>query len=343
DYDHDGDLDLFIGTRVVPGNFPFSQTSLLLRNDSKKNAIQFTDVTSGNAPAFKDAGMITDAVWYDVDKDGWDDLLAVGEWTGLKIYHNDKGKLRDYSKEYGLENTGGFWNKIIPADVDNDGDIDFVLGNLGDNTSFKASRQKPLTIYANDFNGDGRVDPVLTWYVQDKSYPFNSRDELAEQMPELNKKFLRYADFADATIESMFSPEQISQSAKFYIHTTHSSLLINNGKNQFQLKPLPLEAQFSMVEGITYDDYDGDGNKDVLLTGNFFPFRVQQGRSDAGIGCLLKGDAKGNFTTVKMEQSGLLVQGDVRDMVTLKSKKGTTIIISKNSGPIQVLQKNINK
>ena len=339
DYDHDGDLDLFIGTRVAPGNFPLSQTSVLLRNDSKKDDIKFTDVTSEVAPGFKEAGMVTDAVWYDVDKDGWKDLVVVGEWTGLKIYHNDKGKLRDISSEAGLENTAGFWSKIIPADVNNDGNIDFIIGNLGDNTSFKATPQQPLTIFVNDFNNDGQIDPVMTWYVQNKSYPFNSRDELAEQMPVLNKKFLHYSDFADATINDMFSPEQIQQSKKFYIHTTHSSLLVNKGNNHFELKPLPLEAQFSMIQGIEYDDFDGDGKKDLLLAGNFFPFRVQQGRSDAGTGCLLKGNDKGNFASVKREKTGLLVQGDVRDMVTLKSKKGSYIIISKNSGAIQVLQK----
>ena len=139
----------------------------------------------------------------------------------------------------------------------------------------------------------------------------------------------------------MFSPEQIQQSKKFYIYTTQSSLLINND-NHFELKPLPLEAQFSMLQGIEYNDFDGDGINDLLLTGNFFPFRVQQGRSDAGIGCFLKGDGKGNFTPVNRKESGLLVQGDVRDMITLKSKKGSYIIISKNNGAIQVLQKNNN-
>lgn len=343
DFDHDGDLDLFIGTRVAPGNFPFSQTSLLLRNDSKKNVPLFTDVTSELAPGFKDAGMVTDAVWCDIDNDGWEDLVVVGEWSDIKIYHNEKGRLRDISTQAGLANTAGFWCTIIPADVDDDGDMDFVIGNLGDNTSFKASQQEPLAIFANDFNNDGRIDPVMTWYVQHKSYPFNSRDELAEQMPVLNKKFLHYSDFADATIEDLFSPEQIAQSRKFYIQTTHTSVLVNNGNNHFELKPLPLEAQLSMVRGIAFNDYDGDNKKDLLLTGNFFPFRVQQGRSDAATGCLLKGDAKGNFTPVNRKESGLLVQGDVRDMITLKSKKGSCIIISRNSGPAQVLQNNKGK
>jgi hypothetical protein len=342
DYDHDGDLDLFIGTRVAPGNYPLSTPSLLLRNDSKKNAVKFTDVTRELASSFKDAGMVTDAVWYDIDKDGWEDLIVVCEWTGIKIYHNEKGRLRDISREAGLENTGGFWCKIVPADVNNDGKVDFVIGNLGDNTSFKATSQQPLTIYVNDFNNDARIDPVMTWYVQNKSYPFNSRDELIEQMPVLNKKFLHYSDFADATIEEMFSPEQIQQSKKFNIYTTHSSLLINKGNNHFELKPLPLEAQFSMLQGIIYDDFDGDDKMDLLLTGNFFPFRVEQGRCDAGIGCLLKGNDKGNFVPVKREKTGLLVQGDVRDMIFVKGKKGkkSYIIISKNNAAIQVIQKN---
>lgn len=340
DYDHDGDADLFIGTRAAPGNYPLSTPSLLLRNDSKKNAVIFTNVTREFAPDFKDAGMVTDAVWNDIDKDGWEDLIVVGEWTDIKIYHNEKGRFGNISREAGLENTGGFWSKILPADVDNDGDTDFVTGNLGDNTSLKATPQQPLTLFVNDFNNDGYIDPVMTWYVQHKSYPFNSRDELAEQMPVLNKKFLHYSDFADATIDNMFSPEQIQQSKKFYIHTTQSSLLINKGNNHFELKPLPLEVQFSMLQGIVYDDFDGDGKEDLLLTGNFFPFRVQQGRSDASIGCLLKGNDKGNFTPVKREKTGLLVQGDIRDMISVKGKRGSYIIISKNNSAIQIIKKN---
>ncbi|MEP7107960.1 MAG: VCBS repeat-containing protein [Ferruginibacter sp.] len=339
DYDHDGDPDLFIGTRVAPGNYPLSTASLLLRNDSKKGAVIFTNVTRDLAPGFKDAGMVTDAIWIDADKDGWEDLVVAGEWEGIKIYHNERGRFSITSKEYGLENTGGFWCKIIPADIDNDGDIDFVTGNLGDNTPLKATIIQPLTLFVNDFDNDGRNDPVITWYVQNKSYPFNSRDELAEQMPVLNKKFLHYSDFADATIDNMFSPGQIQQSKKFYIYTTQTSLLVNKGNNHFELKALPVEAQFTMSQGIIYDDFDGDGKKDLLLTGNFFPFRVQQGRSDAGTGCLLRGDGRGNFEPVKREKTGLLVQGDVRDMISVKGKKGDYIIISKNNDAIQVIQK----
>jgi hypothetical protein len=179
----------------------------------------------------------------------------------------------------------------------------------------------------------------MTWYIQGVSYPFNSRDELVEQMPILNKKFLKYADFAKATATDVLNAEQMAVARKYYIYTTRTAVLLNdNGK--FQLKPLPVEAQFSIVDAILYKDYDGDGRADIFMAGNFFPFRVQQGRCDAGMGLLLKGDGKGNFTTVPRTATGVYVPGDVRDMAELQSKKGSVIIISKNNDTVQVLRKN---
>ncbi len=194
DIDHDGDLDLFVGAKVIPGRYPYSVGSIILRNDVDKQSgkISFTDITKTMAgDALFKAGMVNDAVWTDIDKDGWQDLIVVGDWMPIKIFHNDKGKkMTDVSTASGLDKTNGFWCKIIPADIDHDGDIDFIVGNLGTNTQFKTSIDEPLITYVGDFNNDGMMDPVMTWYLQHKSYPFNSRDELAEQMPVLNKKFL---------------------------------------------------------------------------------------------------------------------------------------------------------
>jgi len=297
DFDKDGDQDLFVGNRTVPGNYPLSVGNILLRNDYKETGtLRFTNVTKAlTAQTLFNVGMVTDAVWTDIDKDGWTDLIVVGEWMPIKIYKNQGGKsFTDISGSSGLSNTGGWWCKIVPADIDKDGDTDFILGNLGSNTQFKTSAREPLITYVDDFNADGRIDPIMTWYIQNKSYPFNSRDELIEQMPVLNKKFLRYADFADATIHNIISEDQINKARKLYVHQTHSSLLVNNDGN-FELKTLPLEAQFSMMNGILYKDYDGDNKEDILLTGNFYPFRVQQGRCDANLGVLLKGNGKGDI------------------------------------------------
>jgi enediyne biosynthesis protein E4 len=246
----------------------------------------------------------------------------------------------DITQQSGLNNNDGWWCKIIPADIDNDGNIDFIAGNMGWNTQFKATANEPLTTYAADFNGDGKVDPIITWFVQGKPYLFNSRDEMLEQLPGINKRFLKYADYAEANIDKLFEKLQIDAARKFYIKNTSTSFVRNNGKGFFTLMPLPLETQFSPVMGILYNDYDGDGKKDILTAGNFFPFRVQQGRCDAGTGSLLRADGNGNFKGIDISKTGLFLQGDIRDMLEVKGKKGRVIVISKNSGGVQVIKNN---
>ena len=344
DFDHDGDLDLFIGARCIPGHYPFSAGSILLRNDLDRSTgkIHFTDVTSEMAgdPLFR-VGMVTDAAWCDIDKDGWPDLVVAGDWMPISIFHNDHGRsFTNITAAAGLDKTDGFWCKIIPADLDHDGDTDLIVGNLGDNTQFRTSKQEPMITYVGDFNEDGRIDPLMTWYIQHVSYPFNSRDELTQQMPALKKKFLRYDAFGKATINDMLSPEQIEKARKFYIYNTHSSVLINTG-GKFECRALPVETQFSMMSAISYGDYDGDGKEDIFMGGNFYPFRVQQGQCDAGLGTLLKGDGKGGFTTVDRRLSGLCIGGDVRDGVELRGPAGqSTLLLSKNNDRVQVIRKN---
>jgi hypothetical protein len=342
DFDKDGDLDLFVGARVKPGNYPFSEGNMILRNDisTRDKTVRFTNVTGLiTGQDFSNTGMVTDASWSDVNRDGWPDLVILGDWMPVKIFGNEKGrKLVDITASSGLDTSNGWWCKIVPADVDKDGDIDFILGNMGNNTQFKAKRQQPLVTYTGDFNIDGRIDPIMTWYIQGTSYPFNSRDELMEQMPQLNKKFLKYADYAKATINDILGKEQAEKARKFYIYHTETSLLINtNGK--FALKALPIAAQFSMMTGILYGDFDGDKKEDILLSGNFYPFRVQQGKCDAGIGALLKGDGNGNFLPLDRKTTGLYITGDVRDMLEVKGSDRGLIIVSKNNAQVQVIAK----
>lgn len=336
DFDNDGDIDLFVGATAIPGHYPVSAGNMILRNDFDKGHIQFTDITKTIAgDVLFRAGMVTDAAWTDIDKDGWKDLVLAGGWMLVMIFHNEKGnKLTDISLAAGLDKSNGWWCKLLPADIDGDGDMDFILGNMGLNTQFKTSEQQPLIIYAYDFDNNGKLDPIMTWYIQGVSYPFNSRDEVTGQLPVLNKKFLRYADFGKATIDQLFPKEQLDKARKFYVYHTASSLLINNG-GKFTLKALPGESQFSTVNAIAYKDCDGDGKEDILLTGNFYPFRVQQGQCDASLGTLLKGDGKGNFTVVQRSETNLYVPGDVRDMVELKDG---VILISKNNSGVQVLK-----
>jgi hypothetical protein len=340
DFDNDGDLDLFIGASAIPGHYPISAGNLVLRNDFDPSTYQLrcTDITGtlvGDA-LFR-AGMVKDASWTDIDKDGWQDLVIAGEWMPIMIFRNEQGKkLTDISKLSGLEKSNGWWCKILPADIDHDGDMDFILGNMGLNTQFRTNEQEPLVTYALDFDNNGQLDPIMTWYIHGVSYPFNSRDEVTGQLPVLNKKFLRYSDFGKATINDMFSQEQLDEARTFYVYHTETSLLINND-GKFVLKPLPGEAQFSAVNSMLYNDYDGDGKEDILLTGNFYPFRVQQGPCDAGLGALLKGDGKGNFSPVPRKRTALYVRGDVRDMMQLNDG---LIIVSKNEDAVQVLKAN---
>jgi len=344
DFDKDGDIDLFVGDRTVPGMYPMVGGNILLRNDYDKitRQVKFTNITptAGGGNLFN-AGMVTDAVWTDIDKDGWPDLVLGGDWMPIKIFHNNNGaKFTDITEASGLSTTNGFWRKILPADIDQDGDIDLVVGNIGCNTNFKCSPAEPMVTYAADFSNDGSIDPIMTRFIKGKPYPTHSRDELMEQMPQLNKVFLKYADYAGATLENIITKEQIAAAQKFYVYHTESAILIND-KGKFSFRPLPIEAQFSSIYGISFRDYDDDGKNDLLLTGNFFPFRVQQGNNDASLGLLLKGNNKGDFKPVARNISGLFVPGDVRDMITLNGKKESKIVVSKNSGSIQVIRKNI--
>ena len=341
DFDKDDDLDLFVGARCIPGYYPMSAGNIILRNDLDRstNQLRFTDITkeiSGDM-LFK-VGMTTDAVWADIDKDGWQDLVIVGDWMPISIFRNHQGKkLIDITTGSALDKSNGWWCKIVPADVDHDGDLDLIAGNLGTNTQLSVSAEEPLITYAADFDKNGRIDPLMTRYIQHVSYPYNSRDEITGQMPILNKKFLRYSQYANATIKDILTREQIEQSKKLYVYQTKTSLFINK-EGKFEEKVLPIETQFSMMSGIIYKDYDGDGNEDILLTGNFYPFRVQQGPCDANIGLLLKGNNKGDFSIVDRRLTGLYVPGDVRDMLELKTSRGNIIVVSKNSDAVQVLE-----
>ncbi|MET0637438.1 MAG: VCBS repeat-containing protein [Chitinophagaceae bacterium] len=341
DFDKDGDLDLFVGASSVPGVYPVSTGNIILRNDHRDGSSlpHFTDITRQVAgDTLLKAGMVTDAEWADLDKDGWPDLVIGGNWMPVTIFHNEQGKsFRNITGEAGLQSSNGWSSRLLIADLDNDGDPDIVSGNLGNNTQFRTTADEPMVLYASDFNDDGRLDPVISWYIHNISYPFNSRDELVEQMPALNKRFIRYEDYAKATMNSLFTKEQIDKARKYYIYNTASQILINN-KEKFEVRTLPTEVQFSLVNSILYNDFDGDGLKDLLLAGNFFPFRAQQGRCDASIGTLLKGDGKGNFITVNRQETGLTIGGDVRDMVEINGKTGRQIIISKNNDAVQVLK-----
>lgn len=343
DWDRDGDMDLFVGGYARPGSFPRGSGCHLLRNDSKNGTIRFTDITAQMVPDLEKTGIVTDAVWEDINNDGWPDLLVAGQWMPLKLYINKKGVLKDQSSAYGLDSTGGLWTRILPADVNGDGKIDFVLGNLAPNTSLRASVPEPMCIYSGDFDGNGSLDPLLCYYLKGTSYPVFSRDELVDEIPSLKKKYLRYADYADATPVSIFGEDALKKAEQYNVQELRNCVLINEG-GRLRLKPLPVAAQLSAVWGMACEDFDGDGHKDLLLCGNFYPFRTQIGREDAGKGLLLKGDGRGDFSPLFYGVTGLELGGDVRGLLPVRVGAGARpaeewYLIAQNSDTLRVIRR----
>jgi enediyne biosynthesis protein E4 len=317
DIDGDGDLDLFIGGRVIPGRYPLAAPSKILVNDGKAN---FTDATKTIAPSFDTLGLVTDAVWIDLNHDKKKDLVVVGEWMPVKVYLSTNGHLEDASAAYIPFASNGWWNHINAADIDNDGDEDLIIGNAGTNTQFHVSEKEPISEMYGDFDKNGSIDPILCYFVQGICYPAFSRDDLAEQVPFVNKKYLTYSSYSIAKADELFSKEQMADSKKLQANLMETVYLENTGKN-FKLHHLPAEAQFSPVYSSQVADFDGDQQKDILLTGNNTFTRIKFGRYSANHGVVLKGDGKGNFRYLPQPLSGLNIRGNVRNSAFIGKQK----------------------
>ena len=328
DYDGDGDLDLFVGVRLKPFMYGYPCKGYVLQNNGKGI---FTDVTEQTAPALKEAGMITDAKWFDYDKDGKPDLVVTGEYMPVRIFHNENKQLKEITTTAGLQNSNGWWNRLVIADINGDGYDDIIAGNHGLNSRFKCSEKKPVSMYVSDFDENGSIEQVITCYNGDKAYPMALRHDLVAVLPYLKKKYLKYDSYKEQTIEDIFTKEQLAKAIKLESKEMRSSVIINNRNGTFTLKPLPVEAQFSTVSGIAVSDYDGDGKADILLGGNFYQSKPEVGIYDASYGLLLKGDGKGNFKAVKEMQSGILVKGQVRNITSIKAGKKNLLIFAKNN------------
>lgn len=334
DYDNDGDLDLFVGTRAKPFLLGVPVDGYLLENDGSGH---YDNVTTSDASVLKKLGMITDATWADIDRDGSEDLVVVGEWMGIKIFKNNNGSLRDISSEVGLDSTNGWWNTIAKADIDNDGDIDFIIGNHGLNSRFKASLEKPVTMYVNDFDQNGSAEPIVCTYIGDKSYPLALKHDLVMQLPMLKKKYVAYESYKDQSIEDIFGPELIEKSVTSEVYMLQSVVLINEG-GSFDIKVLPRQAQLSPVYGIEIQDFDSDGHLDVVLGGNFYNAKPEVGRYDASYGTFLKGDGAGDFSYITNESVGLSIDGQVRGLTTIKSKQENLLLIARNNESLLTLK-----
>jgi len=336
DIDGDGDADLFVGSRVSPGMYPSTPESKILINDGKGN---FTDGTAAIAPEIKYAGMVSDAVWIDVNQDKINDLIIVGEWMPIRIFLNQKGKLKDRSTEFIKFGSSGWWNTIYADDMDADGDKDLVIGNLGLNAQFKASENEPMSIYYKDFDENGSVDPIFCYYIGGVSYPAASRDDLMDQLPSLKNKFLEYHKYANATINDLFTADQLKDAKMLKAELLETVYLENTGKG-FNLKRLPVEAQYAPVYAIASSDLDKDGKKDLILAGNNSWTRIKFGHFTSSNGTLLSGNGKGEFSYVPQWKSGLNIRGNVRSLKMFPSGKnsGTQFVFGINNAPVKTVK-----
>jgi len=336
DFDGDGKPDIFIGARNVPGTYGVIPSSVLLKNEGHG---QFTDVTKEMAPDLTQLGMVTDARWADIDKDGIRELVVVGDWMPVTILKFKEHKLEKIST---IPHSAGWWNCLTVGDLNGDGSPDMVAGNFGLNSRIKASREQPAKLYVADFDGNGKTECIPVYYKTDgKAYPFYLKNDMQMQIPALKKKFLHFTEYAGKSMEEVFSPEQLKEAATLTVEQTQSCIFINDGKGNFTMEPLPTMAQLSPVYGILAEDLDGDGIKDLVLVGNFYGVEPQLGRFDANYGTVLMGNARHGYEYRPPVASGIFVPGESRDIVNIPGKKKEgTIIVAVNNNKLEMFKKN---
>ena len=338
DFDRDGDLDLFVCGRNSVGEYPLSPQSFLLQNDSKNRQCSFSNITSSIGSVLSDAGMLSDALWTDFDNDGWIDLIAVGEFTAIKFFKNNKGRFVDVSQATGLTATKGWWNSIAGGDFDRDGDIDYLIGNLGLNGPYKATKNEPVCIYAADYDKNGRLDPIMCHFIDGREYMVHARNDIIQQIIGMRARFLTFDKYASATFPEAMTKDEIASAYVVKAETFESSYIENLGKGKFAIRPLPLEAQFSPLYGMTVTDIDGDGLLDVVGVGNSFSTEVQTGRYDAQGSIILKSNGKANFIP---QRSILNIPGDNKSVVLLNQANGSSaLVIGSNSDSLRLFSIN---
>lgn len=329
DFNEDGYIDLFIGGRSVPWEYGTVPNSYLLQNDG---AGKFIDVTDKFAPGLKKAGFIKDANWIDLNKDGRKDLALAMEWDGISVYLNNKGS---FSKTY-ISSLKGWWNFILPCDVDNDGDIDFIAGNQGLNSRLQASEDQPVRMYFYDFDGNGKKEQILTYYLDNKELPFTNKSDLEKQLPEIKKRFLYAKDFANASLKEIFGGDKLKKAALFSANYFSNAILINDGKMNFEVRPLPWEAQVTTYKTATILDINKDNLPDIILGGNYYSNNIQLGRYDADFGSVLINLGKGNFKYEEL--NGIKFKGEIRHLQKIRlALNQDALIVAKNNDSLIVI------
>jgi hypothetical protein len=335
DFDQDGTMELFVGIRLLPSLYGVPVNAYLLENDGQGN---FTNASDRLAPGLKEVGMLRDMKWEDVDGDGDLDMILAGEWMPLKIFINQNGIFEELQDAFGDEQTSGWWNCIATGDLDGDGDPDFVAGNHGLNSRFKASAERPVSMYVNDFDRNGSAEQIICVYEEDSAYPLALKHDLTRQIPALLKKYPTYELYKEQTIHDMFTPEQLANAIRLDVARLETCIFINDGSGHYSLVPLPLETQFSTTMAAEIGDYNGDGHQDILLGGNLHRVKPEVGRYDASYGNFLAGEGTGAFSLIPPMLSGLRLEGEVRDFQTLQTVRGPLLVVARNSDSLQLFR-----
>jgi hypothetical protein len=339
DFDHDGDIDLFVGGRIRPGNYPMVPKSYLLRNDTPTNGSpRFTDITS-TVEGLSEIGMVTSALWTDYDNDNWRDLFIVGEFMPITVVANNKGNLELTNAE-GLQDSEGWWNSISGGDFDHDGDTDYILGNLGLNSRYQASKEEPLCIYASDYDKNGRVDPILCFFIDGENHIAHTRDDIIRQVSAMRGRFKTYQEYAETNFKRSFLPSELESAYVVHAKRFENSYLENEGNGRFKLRALPVEAQIAPVYGVLVNDYDHNGTLDVLLTGNSYSTEVSTGRYDSSFGLVLLGTGDGNWEPLNLKQSGFKNIGDAKGMVSVNYRGQDLILVANNDAAVNYFSLN---
>ena len=334
DFDGDGDQDLFVGGRVVPWAYGRTPRSYIFENDGTGH---FTEVTDEVAPGLREIGMVTDAAWTDVTGDARAELVVVGDWMPITIFQNT-GERLERMDTAGLENSRGWWTRLLAEDVTGDGRTDLVVGNFGQNMRLSATPDTPVSMYVGDFNRNGHSGTLLTHYVDGQEVPVSLRGPLVREMGFVRRRFPSHEAYADATINDLLSADQRSRATVQTAHTFNSVIVENQGNGTFDMRPLPQRAQFAPMFGLAADDVTGTGTTDLLMAGNFHGMPPRLGRMAASYGTVLRGEEDGHFTAVPSRESGLLVRDQVRDIAVLQTaQNGRVFVFAKNDAPLQIV------
>ncbi|MBO9202080.1 MULTISPECIES: VCBS repeat-containing protein [Niastella] len=344
DYNKDGKLDLFVSGRVDPGFYPKPVSSFIFRNDSQNGHAKFTDVTAEVAPALKNIGLVCDALFTDFNNDDQTDLILTGEWMPVTFLQNQNGKFKNVTAGTGIGNKRGWWSSIVAGDFRNTGRTDYIVGNVGLNTLFQASDQFPVCITAGDFAENGGYLAIPSLFLPNvngelKEFPANGRDDIIERWPAVKKRYEQYRKFAVATMTDIIPADKMATALRLHANMLQTCFLRNDGNGKFTMIPLPVTAQMSVINGMITEDFDGDGNLDVLMNGNDFGTDISIGRYDAFNGLSLKGDGKGGFTPLSIQQSGIYIPGNGKALVKMAGSKGNYLVAaSQNRNEMKIFE-----